>query len=143
MSESQTGTGELAEELHAVVGALVRSIRTAAPARDITLAQLSILKRLDREGPHTAAELARADKITHQSAAATVAALVDRRLVQRRTDPADLRRRVLTLTDTGRELVAERRNTGDDHLADLLVQRLSDSELDEVRRALPLLRRLL
>ena len=68
----------IADELQLVVGALVRQMRSVSPARDTSLSQVSILKRLDREGPHTVAELARLDKITHQSVTVPVNALAGR-----------------------------------------------------------------
>jgi DNA-binding MarR family transcriptional regulator len=134
---------ETAEELQLVVGVLVRQMRSASPARDITLSQISILKRLDREGPRTVAELARADKITHQSVAATVAALVERDLVQRGTDAGDLRRKRLTVTDGGRALLGERREAGYGHLASLIATRLDPDERRLLTQAVPLLRRLI
>ncbi|WP_158675574.1 MarR family winged helix-turn-helix transcriptional regulator [Nocardia stercoris] len=143
MSESATDPAVLASELQTVVGAVVRSMRAASPGRDLTLAQVSVLKWLDREGPHTVAELARADKIAHQSAAATVSALVDRGLVRRDVDPADLRRRVLHLTDTGHALLAERRDAGYDYLADLIDQRLDADDRAHLAHSLTLIRRLL
>lgn len=133
----------LADEVQAVVGALVRRMRSVSPARDVTLSQVSILKRLDREGPHTVAELARLDKISHQSVAVSAAALVDHGYLRRAGDPHDLRRRLLTLTAEGRRLLAERRAAGHDHLTDAIAARLDDTERAHLAEALALLRRLL
>ncbi|MFJ9371066.1 MarR family winged helix-turn-helix transcriptional regulator [Nocardia sp. NPDC101769] len=143
MGEGAMDPTELAEKLQLLVGALVRSMRAASPERDITLAQVSMLKRLGREGTRTVAELARADKITHQSAAATVTALVDRGLVRREVDVDDLRRRVLTLTDAGHSSLAERRDAGYGHLAELIRDRLSPHERRQLEQSLWLLERLL
>ena len=133
----------IADELQFVVGALVRQMRSVSPARDMSLSQVSILKRLDREGPHAVAELARLDKITHQSVTVSVNALVDRGLVRRVADSGDLRRTLLIITGDGTQLLAERREAGLENLASAIADRLSDAERTRLSQALPLMRRLL
>jgi DNA-binding MarR family transcriptional regulator len=133
----------IADELQLVVGALVRQMRSVSPRRDISLSQVSILKRLDREGPRTVAELARLDKITHQSVTVLVNALVGRDLVRRVSDQDDLRRKLLVITSDGMRLLAERREAGLENLARVIADRLSDAERTLLSQALPLMRRLL
>ena len=133
----------IADELQFVVGAIVRQIRSVSPAHDITLSQVSILKRLDREGPHTIADLARLDKITHQSVAVSVNALTGRGLVCRVTDSHDMRRKLLIITDDGEKLLAERRAAGQENLATAIATRFSDAEQTRLAETIPLLRRLL
>jgi DNA-binding MarR family transcriptional regulator len=133
----------LADDLQFLVGALVRRARAVSPARDVTLAQVSVLKRLDREGPHTVADLARLDKITHQSVTVAVAGLVDRGLVRRVPDGGDRRRKLLVLTEDGTQLLAERREAGHDALTGAIAGRLSAAERRHLSEALDLLRRLL
>jgi DNA-binding MarR family transcriptional regulator len=133
----------IADELQFVVGALVRRMRSVSPARDVSLPQVSILKRLDREGPHAVAELARLDKITHQSITVSVNALVDRGLVRRVADSGDLRRKLLVITGDGTQLLAERREAGLENLASAIADRLSNAERTRLSQALPLMRRLL
>ncbi|MFE4456287.1 MarR family winged helix-turn-helix transcriptional regulator [Nocardia tengchongensis] len=143
MSELTSDPAELADNLQSVVGALVRRMRAASPRRAISLSQVSILKRLDREGQATVADLARADKIRHQSVATAAATLIDRDLIRRTTDPTDLRRKLLELTPAGRELLTERREAGSGHLADLLDERMTATERKQLSQALDLLRRLI
>ena len=133
----------IADELQFVVGALVRQMRSVSPARDMSLSQVSILKRLDREGPHAVAELARLDKITHQSVTVSVNALAGRGLVRRVADSGDLRRTLLVITGDGTQLLAERRDAGLENLASAIADRLSDAERTRLSQALPLMRRLL
>ena len=133
----------LADELHLVIGALVRQSRAVSPDRDITLGQVSILKRLDREGPHAVADLARLDKISHQSVTVSVAALVERDLVRRTPDPHDGRRKVLELTAAGRRLLTERREAGQERLAEAISRELNPAEQARLAEVVPLLQRLL
>ena len=133
----------IADELQYMVGAIVRQMRSVSPARDISLSQVSMLKRLDRDGPHSVAELARLDKITHQSVTVSVNVLVDRGLVRRAADPGDLRRKLLIITGDGRQLLAERREAGLDNLATAIAAQLSEAEQAQLSQALALMRRLL
>ena len=133
----------MAEDLQEVVGALVRLMRSVSPASGLSLSQVSILKRLDREGPATVADLARADKIRHQSAATAVAALVEQGLLHKTPDEHDLRRKLLMITDDGRRILAERRDAGQEHLAELIDERFTAAEREHIARSLELLRRLL
>ena len=133
----------LTDELQLVVGALVRRMRAVSPASDVTLTQISILKRLDREGRHSVVDLARLDKITHQSITVAVANLVTRDLICRIPDSHDRRRKLLVITDSGRHLLTERRQAGHGSLSDAIVGKLNAVERKRLSQALPLLRRLL
>jgi DNA-binding MarR family transcriptional regulator len=133
----------LSDELQFVVGALVRQMRSVSPAHDISLSQVSVLKRLDREGPHTVADLARLDKITHQSVTVSVDALAGRGLVRRIPDPGDRRCKLVTITGDGLRLLTERREAGAENLAVAIASRLTGTERARLARAIPLMRRLL
>jgi DNA-binding MarR family transcriptional regulator len=133
----------VADELQFVMGTLVRQMRSVSPAHDISLSQVSVLKRLDREGPRTIAALARLHKITHQSVTASVDALADRGLVRRVPDPGDRRRKLITITGNGQKLLTERREAGAENLAAAIASRLTGTERAHLARAIPLIRRLL
>lgn len=57
------------------------------------------------EGAQSASELGRRLGVTKQAAAKTIATLEELGYVERRTDPRDARRKTLTVTDRGREMV--------------------------------------
>ncbi|MFD7158871.1 MarR family winged helix-turn-helix transcriptional regulator [Kribbella sp. NPDC059898] len=134
---------KIADELQVVVGALVRRQRAVSPLHDLNLSQVSILKRLDREGPHTVADLARLDRITHQSVTVSVSRLVDRGLVRREPDAGDGRRKLLVVTAAGRKLLAERRDAGHEHLTEAIAERFTPAEQASLSESLTLLRRLI
>lgn len=133
----------IGDELQFMVGALVRQMRSASPAHNISLSQVSVLKRLDREGPHAVADLARLEKITHQSITVSVDALAERGLVRRIPDPGDRRRKLVTITSDGQRLLTERREAGAENLAAAIASRLTGAERAHLARAIPLMRRLL
>ncbi|MFF3013299.1 MarR family winged helix-turn-helix transcriptional regulator [Streptomyces sp. NPDC057939] len=133
---------DTAEELQLVVSLMGRHLRMASAGSGVTLGQVSVLKRLDREGPRTITDLARAEKVRPQSLNATVGALQAGGYVERAAHPTDGRRKVIALTDRGRHAVAERQEAGRGRLADLMARRLAPAEQRTVAEAVPLLRRL-
>ncbi|MER5811227.1 MarR family transcriptional regulator [Streptomyces sp. NPDC002033] len=132
---------DTAEELQLALGMLVRQMR-AATGGGISLSQMSVLKRLDRLGEATSADLARAEKIRPQSLIATVNSLRADGYVTRTPHPTDGRRLLVSLTDRGRALVRERREAGHGRLAELMAERLTPGERRLLAEAVPLLRRL-
>jgi len=62
-------------DLTQAIGLLVRRVRAAAASHDLSLTESAVMARLDRDGPATTADLARAEGMKPQSMGATVAAL--------------------------------------------------------------------
>jgi len=63
--------------------------------------------RAVRAGAVSASELARRLAVSKQAAAKTIAALVERGYVTTEVDPADVRRKIIRITDRGNGLLAE------------------------------------
>ncbi|MFD9407669.1 MarR family winged helix-turn-helix transcriptional regulator [Streptomyces sp. NPDC059989] len=133
---------DTAEELQLALGMLVRQLRATSAGSGVSLSQVSVLKRLDRLGPSTASELARAEQIRPQSVIATVNALQADGYVTRTPHPTDGRRLLISLTPEGRAFVGERRRAGHGRIAELIAERLSPAEQRLLAEAVPLLRRL-
>jgi DNA-binding MarR family transcriptional regulator len=98
--------------------------------------------RLDRGGPATPGELAKREQISPQSMGATLAALEARGLVERRPDPQDGRRAVLSVTGAGRDVLRDKRTARTDQLAQALSAGFTQAELRQLMVAAPLLERL-
>jgi len=81
----------------------VRRLRSAVPSESLELSwtQMGVMRRLDAEGPATTAELARAEGVKPQSMGATVAALEEMGIVERRPHPTDGRQMNIALTGKG------------------------------------------
>src|SRR5215469_14633231 len=94
---------EVAAALHGAIGLLVRKMRQAQLPGELTLAEASALKRLDKGGPATSSELAKQDRISPQSMGATLATLEQRGLIERNRDPADGRRILLSVSGAGHQ----------------------------------------
>ena len=133
---------DLAQGLRALLGKLKRRLREQAGVGDLTPSQVSVLLRLDKDGPATASSLARAEGMRPQSIAPVVAALEDAGLVSGAPDPTDGRQTLLALTDACRKLVSKGRAARQDWLARTIQARLSPREQDELSAAIELLKRL-
>ena len=124
------------------IGLLLRRLRQVPAEGELTLPETSALVRLDRGGPATPGALAKLEQISPQSMGATLGALELRGLVERRPDPGDGRRAVMSLTEAGRQALWQRRNARTQQLAKALAAGFTRSELDQLMAAAPLIERL-
>ena len=134
--------GQVAAALRVSIGLLLRRLRQVRVEGELTLPESSALVRLDRGGPTTPSELAKLEQISPQSMGATLAALEARGLVERRADPQDGRRAVLSVTEAGRAVLLDKRNARTGQLAQALAAEFTPAELRQLMAAAPLLERL-
>jgi DNA-binding MarR family transcriptional regulator len=133
---------EVASAIRVSIGLLLRRLRQAPADGELTLPESSALTRLDRGGPATSSALARLEQISPQSMGATLGALEARGLVERHADPEDGRRVVISLSEGGRQALRNKRNARVEQLARALSSGFTDSELEQLMAAAPLLERL-
>ncbi len=132
---------QVAAAVRLSVGLLIRRLRQTPVEGGLTLPESSALARLERGGPATASELAKLEQISPQSMGATLATLEQRGLVERRADPDDGRRAVLSLTRAGRQARRSRTDARTGQIAEAL-SGFSRAELKQLMAAAPLLERL-
>lgn len=133
----------VASALLASLSVLVRRVRQVPVEGGLTMPERTALSRLDRAGPTTSSALAREVQITAQAMGATLNALRTRGLVERRPDPNDGRRVVLTVTDAGRQALKNKRNERTELIARALTGgTFTQPELEQLAAAAPLLERL-
>ncbi len=133
---------QVARALVVSVGLLTRRLRQSQAPGDLTLPEASALARLDRGGPTTATALAKVEQISPQSIGATLAALEQRGLVERRPDPHDGRRAGIAPTQAGLQVLRKRRNARSEQLATVLDADFTPAELGQLAAVAPLLERL-
>ena len=133
---------EVAGALRVSISLLLRRLRQVQVEGELTLPETSALTRLDRGGPATPSALARLEQISPQSMGATVGALESRGLIERRPDPEDGRRAVMSLTETGRQVVHDKRSARTEQLVKALWAGFTRSELQQLMAAAPLIERL-
>jgi DNA-binding MarR family transcriptional regulator len=135
-------TDQIAANLRLSIGLLLRRLRQVPTSDELSLSESAALARLDRGGPATAAALARAEQISPQSMGATLASLESRGLIGRAADPDDGRRVILSITESGLQVLRDRRTARTERLAEALSSGFTREELEQLMAVAPLLERL-
>ena len=110
------------------IGLLMRRVRAAAASHELSLTEAAVMARLDKDGPATTADLARAEGMKPQSMGTTIAALEEMGMVERKPHPTDGRQVHIALTAKG----AAVRKSAKDAKRTWLAQAIS--QLDEQER---------
>jgi DNA-binding MarR family transcriptional regulator len=130
-----------ANDLIHSVGLLVRRVRAAAASHELSLSESSVMARLSRNGPATTADLARAEGVRPQSMGATIAALEELGMIERRPHPTDGRQLMLSLTAKGIAVRKSVRDAKRSWLAQAIAQ-LDQEDRDTLLRAGEIIERL-
>jgi DNA-binding MarR family transcriptional regulator len=133
---------EVAAALQVSIGVFVRRLRQSPLQEGLTVPEMAALSRLDRDGPATPSELARAEQITPQGIGATLSRLVRLGLVERRPDAQDGRRIFMVMTEAGRQAVHTKRSARTRQLGQALTEEFTPEELSILAAAAPLIGRL-
>src|SRR5262245_5889438 len=131
-----------AHELRVAVGRMRRRFRELHDPSELSASATSVLSRLSKDGPARAGAMAGARRVRPQSVAAVLAVLDDQGLIERRRDPGDGRRQLVSLSPAGRELVTDRRRAGEEWLARALQDHFTEAERRTLLEATALLERL-
>ncbi|KVL50433.1 MarR family winged helix-turn-helix transcriptional regulator [Burkholderia territorii] len=131
----------VAAELILAVGQLIRRLRSEIESEGLGMSQTSALARLERQGPMTTAELARAEAMKPQSMKAILASLEEDGLVEREPHPTDGRQILFLLTAAG--LAARRkRDTAKHKWLGTAIDKLDPEDIRALAAAIPLIRRI-
>jgi DNA-binding MarR family transcriptional regulator len=142
MNDQEPDIHEVAVAVRLSIGLLLRRMRQVQVEGEPSMPESAVLVRLDRGGPTTAAELARAEQISPQSMGATLGGLEARGLVERRPDPRDGRRIVLSVSEAGLQVLHNKLDARTEQLAQALSKGFTRTELAQLMTAAPLLERL-
>jgi DNA-binding MarR family transcriptional regulator len=132
---------QLSAELRIAVMRLARRLRAQRAETDLTLSQLSALSAVERHGPLTLGVLAAHEKVQPPSMTRMAGKLADRGLLTRVPHQTDGRQVVVTVTESGRELLREDRRRREAWLAQQL-RDLAPDEVATLRAAVPVLEKL-
>jgi DNA-binding MarR family transcriptional regulator len=136
VSEPHPVDTELATRLRLAVGRLNRRIRLAT--NDIPPLQFSALATLDKHGPLRSGELAQREAVTAPTMTRVLAALAERGLVTRESDPTDARSVRVSLSPAGIDALTRIRSERTALLGARLA-RLSDEQRTALVAGLPAL----
>ncbi|MEE1785031.1 MarR family transcriptional regulator [Streptomyces sp. SP17BM10] len=140
MNRPAPETLELAADLRAALGSLVRSLRDNDELPQNQAAVLGLLVRDERS--YTVAELADRQRVRHQSMARTVTLLAGAGLVTQEPHPTDGRKLLVTATEAGRTALLEQRARREAQIAAAIEARLTPEERQTLRASIALLSRL-
>jgi DNA-binding MarR family transcriptional regulator len=139
MSES---AARAAREVRVVFGRLYRRFKELSDNQELTPSQASVLSRLGKEGEASGSELAAAERVRPQAVVPTLAVLAERGLIERRQDPDDGRRQLISLSPAGRALFDDARRAGDEWLTRAMDEHYTEAERQTLIEAMALLERL-
>ena len=132
----------LAVELQSVFGKLKRKVREQSGPHDLRPSQVSVLLRLEKDGPAAVSTLARAEGMRPQSMSAIIATLQEGGWVVGAPDPGDKRQTLMSLSADCQKLLNEGRAARQDWLATTIREKLSSQEQEHLSAAVELLSRL-
>src|SRR5580658_10901931 len=141
VAEPETAS-DLAAQLRSILSRLKRRLREQGGGGDLTLSQISVLLRLEKDGAATVSGLARAEGMRPQSMSSIVTSLQDAGLVSSSSDPNDGRQTLMSLSKKCEKLLRESRAARQDWLTTSILQKLSPQEQQQLSATLELLSRL-
>jgi len=139
---NETDNEAVALDLRLALARIVRRLRQAHEPGELTLSEISVLSRLDRDGPATPGALANGERVRPQAMGTTLAALEQRGLVARMPDPDDGRRVSMSATEAGRRLLLDRRSATTRRMTKALAEGFTPEERRRLAAVIPLLDRL-
>ncbi len=123
------------------VGLLLRRVRAAAASHELSWTEAAVMARLANDGPATTADLARAEAVKPQSMGATIAALEEMGLVERKPHPTDGRQVNIELTAKGATVRKSAKDAKRTWLAQAITQ-LDKQEQETLFKAGEIIKRL-
>ena len=134
-------SSDLASRLRLDISRVARRLRQEAGAA-LTPSQTAALATIEKHGPLTPSELATRERVQRPTATRVLSFLEDAGLITRAPDPSDRRCSLVSVSDRGRELLAEARTRKDAYLAQRL-EALSADDRAALERAAGVLERML
>jgi DNA-binding MarR family transcriptional regulator len=138
---ASSSSAELAVAVRGAVMKLARRLRSERADETLGLSPLFALSTIELHEPLSASALAQFERLQPSSLTRVIATLEDRGFIERQRNPDDARQTLLTTTQAGRDIVHAERQRRQEWLAHM-IDSLTDEEREQLRVALPILRRL-
>lgn len=139
---SQT-PAELAVGLAVATSRLRARIRTESggPGEGVTVSQVAMMRRLVERGPMSASELAASEHVSQQAIAQRLELLRPMDYLELSPDPDDHRRKLVSITQKGLDLLARLAASEEEWLARAISESVSPEELPALSSAIRLIDR--
>jgi DNA-binding MarR family transcriptional regulator len=128
-------------DLAQAIGLLIRRVRAASASHELSWTESSVMARLAKDGPATTADLARAEAMKPQSMGATIAAIEEAGMVERKPHPTDGRQVNIELTVKGAAVRKSTREAKRTWFAQAIAQ-LDEQERETLYKAGEIIKRL-
>ena len=135
-------TGQLADELSAVLARLYTFLRRAIIPKEMSLSQALAMATLRDLGPRRITELAEFEGVRQPTCTALVNAMESEGWVSRRSDGSDRRAVIVELTPAGLQVLASM-NEARSRLLERFLSSLSETDRRALGSAVPALERLI
>lgn len=132
----------IALEIRTAFRKVKRHLREQGQRGDLSLSQVSVVLRLEEDGPATVSSLSRAEGMRPQSMSAVMTPLQKAGLVRGAPDPNDGRQTLISLTPKCLDWLKQGRAARQDWLTKRIAQKLSVPEQRQLHAALRLLTKL-
>lgn len=132
----------LSGELSLTIVRLARCLRGRRASKLVSLTQLSALSTLHQEGPMTPGALAAAERVQPPSMTRIIASLADLGMIRREPHPTDGRQAIVTLAESGTEVVTAEHDAREEWLSTQLDE-FTPEERATLTAALPLMNRII
>lgn len=143
-SDAAETSAQVGVELAVAVSRLRARMRTEAgePGRGITVSQVAMMRRLVECGPMTASQLASTEHVSQQAIAQRLDLFKPTGYLALAPDPDDRRRKLVSITDKGREFLDELSAGDREWLTRAIDAVISEDELPALAAAIGLLDRI-
>lgn len=132
---------ELTSALRLSLMRVVRRLRSQRVNTAVSLSQLSALTTVKKYGPLSAGEVAAAERMQPPSMTKILASLETNGWIERASHPDDRRQSIITITESGRQLIDAENRARDEWLA-MRLGEMSVADRDLLRDAIEVLDRL-
>jgi len=134
---------QFVSELRTVITRMVKKLRKeSVTAQQLSLTERSTMAQLLQHGGLLPSELASMEKITNQSMSQIVGHLAELGYITRTSSETDKRKAIIALTEAGAQMILQMRSERDRWLADAIKQTCTVEEQEILKKAVPLLTRL-
>ncbi len=128
---------QFSSDLRTVVTRLFKTLRkVSVTSQQLSLTERSTLGLLSQQGSMSPSELASAEKITNQSLSQILSHLLELGLIIRTGSETDKRKVIISLSETGTQMIMQTRGERDEWLAKAIEETCNAEEQDILKKAI-------